>query len=177
VAYQLAIDTPGGMQHPSFEYQNLEQALEAAEQGISQGYLQIEGNVTVCTGPGTIYKVLSDAHIREGIPQADKPYYMVVTSGGGQLPPFGFDSEAEAQAALIAALDDGGGYNGVLRHVAKTGHEYNFVVLTTGTVVMCMDRARLLENRKRLMEEALRQQRQIENPFFVSGKNPGGRPV
>jgi hypothetical protein len=178
MAYQLAIDTPGGLPHPSFEYQSLELALEAAEHGISEGYLEIAGGLTVCTGPGTVYKVISDDHIREGMPQEDKPYYMVVTVAGGQLPPFGFDSEAEATAALKAALEDGAGYHGVIRHVAKTGHEYNFVVLSAGAVIMRMDRARLLDNQKRLLEEKMRQ-RQAEGEgglsvpptILIPGKN------
>ena len=80
--YQLAIDIPGGPAQPSFTYQSVEEALEVTEKAIEEGYLEIAGGVTICTGPGTVYKVLSDAHIAAGMPQGKYPYVLFVQVGG-----------------------------------------------------------------------------------------------
>jgi hypothetical protein len=167
--YQLAIDIPGGPAQPSFTYQSVEEALEATERGIEAGYLEIAGGITICTGPGTVYKVLSDEHIAAGMPQDKNPFVLFVQVGGGSLPPMGFQSDAGAMQALASALEDGGGYHGVLRHVAKVGHEYTFVVLSPGAIIMRMTHENFIERQKQAMADALRKRQEAADAVKPSG--------
>jgi hypothetical protein len=179
MGYQLALDTPGGPPHPSFAYPTLEAVLEAAESAIANGYIEIQGGITICTGPGTAYKVLSDEHIAAQMPQGDFAHYLIVQVGGGQLPAMGFESEEDARQALQKARDDGGGYSGVLRHVARDGHEYTYVCLSGGAVIMSMTQEALQERRQRALEEQARKRQEggvagdlVQVPkIFIPGRN------
>lgn len=175
MAYNLAIDTPGGPQHPAFAYKTLEESLEAAEHAVSEGYVEMEGGIIICTGPGTALKIISDEHLKAGQPRDDKTYFLVVHICGGALPAMGFDSEKEAGDALAAALEDGAAYNGVLRHVAREGHEYNYVVLTTGAVIMRMDKAAYMEKQRRALEEQTRLREAAGPAGGLAGTMPPGK--
>jgi hypothetical protein len=156
MAYQLGIDTHNSFPHPSFRYDTLEEARKAATDAISVGYHKIAGSdITIQTGPGTIYKVISEEHLAaEEPPLAPYNYVLLAGNASGQIP-LGFHS---AEAMASAVLDSLG--VGWLFHCGKEGHEYTYFCGAPGCIYMELTKSKFLERQHMI---AVEMQRQKEN--------------
>ena len=144
MGFQLGIDVPDSPSHPAFPFETIEEACLAANAAIDSGFLRIAAqNVTIQTGPGTIYKMISDEHIQRQHQGQDPPlapfnFVLVVGLPGGQLP-LGYHSEEAMRVAVENVIAEK-----VLRHCAKEGCEHTFIEGRTGLVWMEMTKSEFL---------------------------------
>lgn len=150
MSFILAIDTPGGPEHPVVTYDALPEARAAVREAISTGFFRA-GNSLVQTGPGTIYKVVSDEQMEAGDPPIEETSWkLIVMISGAELPPFGFETEDALEGALKELR------KGWFLHEGRAGHEYTYIQGCTGAVYLKMTTAAYIEYSRQRLEYAQR---------------------
>lgn len=157
--YHLGIDTMDGGEHPSLQYDSLGEAQEAVKKALNNGYIRMDGDITVMTGPGTVYKVVSDAHLHadEGFnPFKDNPYVVVVQMGPVQLTPFGYRLKSEAADAVSEVIA-----TGIFTHCGRPDHEYTFIhARHRGTTFIEMETGAFLAMQRQRLAQQMQDQQQ-----------------
>lgn len=163
MGYQLGIDVPDSPPHPAFPFDTIEEACAKATSAIDTGFLKITSpRITIQTGPGTIYKMISDEHMQkqargEEPPLAPFNFVLAVEfEGVGQLT-FGFHTDEAMEVAL-----DNIEHEGVLRHCSKEGHEHTFVQGRTGLVWMPMTKSEFLRKQHALAVKMQQAQKEAD---------------
>jgi hypothetical protein len=165
MGFKLGIDTPNSAPHPAFEIVALGDALAMVEKAIRTSCIHVQG-VTIQTGPGTIYKVISDDHleslgkgeaeaamgVRERLKAPRHPHTLVIQTGGAQLEPLSYATAEEMSEAVKTCVEEG-----VLRHTGLEGHEYTFIQGNVGNVYMEQTTEKFEEHQQMRMAEEMRQ--------------------
>ncbi len=142
MGYQLGIDTLNNIPHPGFRYESMEEARAAVEQAIHVGCHEVKyQGITITTGPGTIYKTVSEERLQAQEPSVAPFNWVLVIQIAPDTPlAFGFNSEEETILAVRKAH-----LTGVFDHCAKAGHEYTFIQGVRGFVYMKMTKTAFLD--------------------------------
>jgi hypothetical protein len=162
MGYQLGIDVPNSPPHPAFPFDTMEEACTAANAAIDNGYLKIAAQgVTIQTGPGTVYKMISDEHMQkqsrgEEPPLAPYNFVLLVGLVGGQIP-LGYHSEESMRLAVETVV-----LEKILRHCTKEGHEYTYIEGRVGLVWMEMTKTDFLRKQHALAVEMQKQAQEAE---------------
>lgn len=179
------------IQHPPFVFDNFNRGLEVIRKGLERNYIQevdpegeSRGSITVMTGPGTMYRYLSEDRLRllaleqqkklfamkQGLiaPVAEdaRPYRLIVFNGSSQMDPeLSFDSFEAADHAVCEAIDKG--------HLeyAIMDEDKVFVQLGPGMSMHVITAQAAAEQRRRVMEQAMRAQQAQGRVIVEPGKN------
>ncbi len=154
MAYQLGLDTPNSPPHPSFKYDTLDEARGAVSDAVTDGFYKVPGQgITIQTGAGTIYKVVSEERLQEGAPSLEPFNYVLVVGIGPAQISLGYNSEGDMADAVTRAVK-----NSVLRHCAKKHHEYTTIEGAPGRIYMEMTKVEFNERQHQMAAEMQRQQ-------------------
>jgi hypothetical protein len=172
-----------------FKFDALSQALGAADAALKVGYHRTP-RVTINTGPGTVMTVLSEDEakfvaedqaevVKSGgllTPQrsqvAETDFILHVQFGLATLPPLSFPTEDEREEAITLALE-----RGHLQYVIKEEHDYMFVKLASGVMLLSftgkeyLDQLRQAQLMRQKQLQAQAAQQQGGPRIFI----PGGR--
>ena len=157
MGYQLGIDVPNSPPHPAFPFETMEEARITANSAIDNGFIKIAAQgVTIQTGPGTVYKMISDEHMQlqdrgEEPPLAPYNFVLLVGLQGGQIP-LGYHTEERMRLAVESVV-----LEKILRHCTKEDHEYTYIEGCVGLVWMEMTKSEFLRKQHALAIELQRQ--------------------
>ena len=171
MVFKLAIDTPNSIPHPVFEFDTCEEALRIARVAIQAGFYENGGAycILIQTGPGTVYRVVSDEHLALPNPPRDEtPWKLVVIIHQAELSPLGFNSEADVDSALEHMR-----IHGYFQHEVRPGHDYMFVEGAPGAIFMKMTAEAFIEKKSRMFEEMQRRKAAAEEQKRT-GRTKGG---
>lgn len=167
MGYKVGIDT-GTSAHPGFAYETLVEAREAVALALTTGLFHSAG-VTIFTGPGTIYQVVSDEFLksptRPALPAS--AFLLIAQVRGVQMPPCIFPDEDSMQRSLASAL-----HRRILEHSNNPLHEHTSIHLDRGCVLIPMSATDFIKRQQEALTEHMRQQQQSTKPLIVV---PGGR--
>ena len=166
MGYKVGIDT-GTSSHPGFAYETLAAAREVVETALTTAVFQEKG-VNIITGPGTVYQIVSDEFLAKPSRPVLRPegFLLIVQIRGTQMPPFVFSDEKSMTTALHAAIRDR-----IVDHSNTPKHEYTFIHLDRGCVLIPMSAADFIKRQQEALAEHMRKQHEAK-PLIVV---PGGR--
>ena len=131
-----------------FKFEELSEALKAADEALNYGYHRTP-RLTLMTGPGTVMTVLSEqaakavaedqAEVAKSggllTPQraqvGEDQFVLHVQLGLATLPPLAYGTADERDEAVNLALS-----RGHLQYVVEEGHDYMFVKLASGVLMI-----------------------------------------
>lgn len=161
MGYQLGFDTLDDTLHPSFRYESMDEARGAARIAIDNGYHEArDTGVMVTTGPGMVYKMVSEDHLAEQQTTGSStlaPFSWVLVVQVPHELAFGFHHEREMTDKMREAQ-----VTGVFNHCAKIGHEYTCIQGIRGFVYVPMTKSEFLDRQHRLAV-AMQQQKAAED--------------
>lgn len=159
MGYQLGIDTLNNIPHPSFRYESMDEAIAAAADAIDSRHYEVKDQgIVITTGPGTIYKMVSEEHLQlQDSSVASFSWVLMVQIAPDAALSFGFNNEADMAAGVIDAHE-----KDVFHHCAKIGHEYTFIHNVRGFVYMKMTKSQFLD-RQHAQAVAMQQQKAAQD--------------
>lgn len=158
--FKLMIRPNGTHALSVFEFENLDEALAAAELALKQGFYRTP-KMGIVIGESSLVSVMSDEEAGQaardgqqasrtgGLVQGardvvqENDYVVHFQIGQQSLPPLTYSEEASAQLAIDKALD-----TGLLRYTFKPEHDYFFVKLGSGMMLYCVSGEEYLRQRR-----------------------------
>jgi len=180
--YLFMIKPHGSDSLSQFKYDALSDALSAANSALETGVHRTP-RLTLMAGPGTIMTVLSEDEAKAvaedqaevaksgGLltPQrsqvAETDSVLHVQIGLATLPPLAFQSEIDREEAIALGLE-----RGYLQYVVKEGHDYMFVKLASGMMLINLTGKEYLDQ---LRQAQFMRQKQLQ--AAQAAQAPSGR--
>lgn len=168
--FKMMVRPYGGNAMSVFEFDKLQDALDAAEKALQQGFYR-SPKLTIVIGEGSLITVLSDEAATKtareeqemarsgGLVQTDRhdvkedDFVLHFQIGQQSLPPLVYSSEETVQLAIDKALDAG-----MLRYTFKPEHDYFFIKLGSGMLLFCVPGDAYLRQRREAVAQMQRMQ-------------------
>jgi hypothetical protein len=167
--FHLGIDTPESLEHPVHDFETLEDVEAAVRHALSKNHIWFEQEcILLQTGPGSVFRIVSDEALADDQREARLEGYVVVAQvRKAQLLPFIFPDEKTARNAIARARVEGD-----FMYCALEGHDYTYVHMGPGVVLLGMTAESYIERQRLVLEERLRRQRAAEGEGTVARNQP-----